>query len=200
MEILSDTNLLKDSLNGIPMKNISDEHFQVNFTTQPAPTNQPERNDQYWPKIYDFKKHGFEIAIKPLNTPFWRFGFRYSKTNDFPPNTEARHRDKNIVDIHICVGDMRKNRKWHNENKVYLQSYHVPHRLNPQLIEEKYKGEEIILITKWNAKNSQVHYELKSDSKIMYQNEFNLGGFNSCIFGGWADFNDYTLATDIKVI
>lgn len=185
---------------GAIKKNILGEHFQHNFITQQAPLSQPERNDYYWPKMYNIKKHDFEVIIKPINTLYWRFGFRYSKTEDFPSNNEPRHINKNIIDIHICVGDMRRNRSWHNDNKVYLQSYHVPHKYNPQLMEDKYNGEEIVFIAKWNAKTSQEYYELQSNGRILYQNEFELNNYNFCIFGAWSDFNNYTLSADIKVI
>lgn len=193
------TDLRKPESSGIPLKNNSDKHVQFNFKTQPAPANQPERNDHYWPEIYDIRKHDFEITIKPVESPYWRFGFRYSKTEDFPPNTEPRHSNKDIVDIHICVGDMRPNRKWHNANKVFLQSYHIPNKPNPRIIEAKYGGEEIKFIARWNPKTSQVYYELTSDGRILYQNVFKMDNFNFCMFGGWSDFNNYVLSTDIGV-
>jgi len=199
MEINSETNVLKDEVNDVFQKNTPDEHFQFSFATQYAPVDRPERNDYYFPKIYDIKKHNFEIAIKPIETPYWRFGFRYSKTDQFPTNTEARHSDSSIVDIHICVGDMRKSKKWHHANKVYLQSYHVLHKPNPRLIDDKYKGEVIILNARWNQKTSKVYYEVKSNGSILYQNDFDLNGFNSCMFGAWSDFNNFILSTDIKV-
>jgi hypothetical protein len=196
----SKTAELVDEPTALSAGNNQDDHFKHSFETQTAPVEHPERNDYYLPKVYDFRKHNFEIIIQPVDTPFWRFGFRYSQSQNFPPNTEARHINKNIADIHLCVGDMRSNRRWHNEKKVYLQSYHVPHKPNPRIIAEKYKGEEITFTTKWNPKTSLLDYELVSNGRILYQNGFKMDGFNSCIFGGWADFNTYKLAADIKVI
>jgi len=201
METENKTTVLETEVIGIPQINNPDEHFQVRLVTQPAPAERPERNDYYFPKKYDIKKHHFEITIKPENTPYWRFGFRYSKTDEFPLNTEPRHAENNdIVDIHICVGDMRSKGRWHHENRVYLQSYNVAQKPNPQLIEASYKGEEITMIAKWNPKTSKVYYELKSNGRILCKNEFDLGSYKSCIFGAWSDFNEYNLSADIKVI
>ena len=201
METFKKTALLQDDAEGIFQKDIASEHFQFSFTTGAAPAEAPERNDYYWPKIYDLKNHHFEIAVTPVNTPYWRFGFRYSKTGKFPSANEVRHADKEIADIHICVGDMGENRKWVHGNKVSLQSYHVKDKFNhPSVIENRYKGEEIIMTASWNEKTSAVHYELKSNGKIIYQNAFELKDFNYCIFGAWSDFNEFALAADIKVI
>jgi len=197
---LREKNLRNDELSNLPHKNTADGLFQFTFINKPPPVNNPERNDDYWPQTFAINKHNFEITIKPINTPYWRFGFRYSKTDTFPPINEARHNNESIVDIHICVGDMRSNRKWHNANRVYLQSYNVLHRHNPRLIEDNYKGEDIILTVKSNSNSSQVYFELRSNVKILYQNEFNLNSYNFCLLGAWSDFNNYTLSTNIKVV
>jgi hypothetical protein len=199
METDNKITVLEAEAAGIPQINNPDEHFKFSFITQPAPVERPERNDYYFPKKYDIKKNHFEITVKPENTPYWRFGFRYSKTGEFPPLTEARHVDSNIVDIHICVGDMKSKGRWHHENRVYLQSYNVAHNPNPQLIEAAYKGEEITMIVKWNEKTSKMYYELKANGRILCKNEFDLGSYSTCIFGAWSDFNDYNLSADIKV-
>jgi len=201
METINKPALLQDESESVFEKNIANEHFQFKFTNRPAPEGFPERNDNCWPKIYDLKKSHFEITIKPENTPYWRFGFRYSKTGKFPHNAEVRHSDISIADIHICVGDMSESRKWVRPNKMYIQSYHVAHKHGtPSLIEDKYKGEEITLISSWNPKTSLVHYQLKCNGKIAYENAFELGSFNYCVFGAWSDCNEYALATDIKVL
>jgi len=178
-----------------------EREFKINFSDKIPPPNRPERNDYLYDKIFDITQSDIEIKINPMPTsPFWRFGIRYSATEDFPHVTEGRYNDKSIVVTEICVGNVENN-VWVGNNKLWLQSYYSGDIKTERadLVTESYRGEEIRLIVK-RRNASQIYFELIINNIVFRQKQFNIRLNKYCQLAAWADYTTFALNTEIKVI
>jgi|SRR6185437_13473778 len=178
---------------------IENEFNNTIFRAQTPPKNRPERNDNFYDRTFKLKETDFKITIRPTNTPFWRFGFRYSDVDDFPAITEARHNDKRTDVIHLNVGDM-VNGKWQGGHEVMLSYYKHEKLINMWQIFNNYSGGLITFTVESNSNGSEVYFEFIRQNDIL-RIPFDLSKFNFCQLAAWSDYNNnFILATDIKVI
>ncbi len=181
--------------------------FHYSFVNQTPPdSNYPECNDHIIEDVFELKKGiRFEISIEPLNTQYWRFGFRLSQTKEFPQISKWRHID-GYPFIHLSKGHIDiKNGDGHDDSPipnldltVYSGSNHIIGY--PEKIVSGYSNEKITF------------YLYKDDEniiycKVRYGDHINsaepISAFPDFMFtkiSAWADRRDFTIGTKIKVL
>jgi hypothetical protein len=173
------------------------------FQAQPPPANFPSRNDHFFEEMFDFKKTEFEITVKPLDTKYWRFGFRFSKTSDFPFIAEDRHFNKSIVDIHLSVGDVIDGGSmvWAHENQLTLTVYHTTPVENKVNSLHNYTQTPVNIHLSSNLEGSVVIFNADTDNVLVATSIFDLREFNYCKIFAWADAIPFKIEAiiDLKI-
>jgi hypothetical protein len=173
------------------------------FRDQVPPKNQPDRNDHFFERTFEFKKSNFEIIITPGATKFWRFGFKFSQSEKFPFIGEDRHADDLTADVHITVGDLEilnNDRKWTRPNQLGLAVYRA------ELVKDEfnginnYEGQPITLSVRPNDDGSHTEFEIKLNNKIIGRKVLNLSKYNFSRIHAWCDYGQFQLDTEIKVV
>lgn len=163
-----------------------------------------DRNEDILDRIFETSKCNFEIKITPGKVKFWRFGFRFSRNEQFPSIGQPRHPDDgNIIDIHICVGDMPYPQQWTNPTMMYLTHYLGGN--NSLLLKNEftsvndYGGEQVQLKVTSNDDASEVSFEVFTDNEFEGKRVYNLKGYEYCQLLAWSDYNIFTLNTEIRI-
>jgi hypothetical protein len=190
--------------------------FDNNFIfiqQKPININFPDYNDHIYPNtekpgIFDLIEdyNSLKITIDPLKTPFWRFGFRFSISQDFPLICDNQEHDRHIFNypfIHVGTGYRDINREWHADNKLTLAYYKAQKKDNSDLTFEElfadYNNEKIILQFNYDDKDTLQFFVKRGiiTSKVV---KF-TGNFNKYRYyniSAWYDANDFRIATKIK--
>ena len=180
------------------------ENFKTTFTQQPAPKSNPDRNDNFYDRIFHLHKCNFQIKIKPVKSAYWRFGFQFSEDTTFPPINESRHSNGKIGDIHICVGDAEavpnnNTLRWINPNRLYLTEYHVQIEKDDFKSSEDYKTDSEVVLTISSQNESEFYISIMVNDKIIGSRIYNLSKFQYCKIAAWSDHNNFQLDTEIAI-
>jgi len=197
------------SLSGLHLINLDFEEFRKEyiennikfpFTSQVAPRDFPERNDHFFGETYIFKQFDFTIQIKPINTPFWRFGFKFSKNTEFPALTEGRHGNENYGDIHLSIGEIiDSDRMWGLPNQLSLNHYHIEQADKNILLLSNYLGEEVTFSMQTNETGAVTTFQTYISGKLKDERIFDISKYSFCRLFAWSEYNNFKLDTTMKV-
>lgn len=173
-----------------------DNDIIFHFENQVPPLNYPERNDHYIERFFDFKKTDFEIQINPIETKFWRLGFKFSSNEFFSTLNSPRHSNEN-ADVHINVGYLGTN-KWMQSGKLDLMVY------NAQTVSEEntfkeYLGQPVTLKVKTNNITNLTDFEVFIDEQLFLKKIIDLNKYNFCQLSAWCDYYIFKLKVKIKL-
>ncbi len=173
-----------------------EENFD--FFAYSAPIGYPNRNDHFYEKeIFDFHKIDFAIDILPENnTKFWRFGFTFSKNNEFPPLKGKRNNVSGYDDILICIDD--ESTASDDLNSIKLGKYPVEKRIAKLPRYENYDNTLVTIF--FTTKNSISEISVIHNSSEIISASFDLSEYKKCRISAWADHHSkFKLNAKIKV-
>jgi hypothetical protein len=199
----SDFNALDTGLDLFVQRQVV-RQFTHNFNSQIAPPSHPERNDDEYPELIDFRKYDVHVKIIPDQTDYWRFGLRLLPDQSRPPRNKGRHSDKGIGDIDICVGEAHKNHRgryeWSNPDQLDLSFHNInplnsgsPTRLRYQ--PDPIAVEFIFDHANENAKVTVIH----SRTNERIERLFDLRHYKCVLLAAWCDDREFHLATTITL-
>ncbi len=175
---------------------------KVSFRDQTPPRSNPDRNDHFFDKIFEFKKCTFKIGLLAANSQYWRFGFQFSESYDFPPITSGRHGDNRYASIQIAVGELTEIkgvRHWHRDNLLYFESYQLGDNNVDSKVLGEYEGQSLLINWSSNPTGSEAYFEIMMQGMIIKTKVFNLSRFNYCRIYAWCDYHEFELEADIMV-
>ena len=188
---------LKDFYNGYDT--ITDRPYS--FQNKPN-SKYPKINDDIYPDTLSLNSGDrFEIALDPLQTSYWRFGFRLSRTREFPKLGDSRH----IPDfpfIHLNKGIIEDGGVGKDATPPLLSVavYSGNDLLTDQPVIVNYDNKPVNFILEKDEKG-MIHYEV--DNKTKNVNNIVIDQFKDYSFtqiSAWADERVFVLATRIKIL
>lgn len=143
----------------------------------------------------------FEITVDPLQTPYWRFGFRLSRTREFPRLGDSRH----IPDypfIHLNKGFILDGGEGKDATPPQLSVavYSGNELLTDQPIIVNYGNEPVSFSIEKDEKGT-IHCEV--DKKTNNVNNVVIDQFKDYSFAqisAWADERVFVLATRVRIL
>lgn len=181
--------------------------FKSNFTFQQQLTvaNDPNSNDHILDTPFEFSNVVLDVSIIPINTPFWRFGFKFSKDGQFPSKESGRHNSSN-PDIHLSIGNPENlpdgKLKWKHDNSLVITEYNVKPLENKFEGSNTYKGEPVR--GRFSLKDKDVpniwKFEVFVNGQSVGYRLYDLAGYSHTRLSAWSDQNNFELATTIKLL
>ncbi|MGN6645683.1 MAG: KAP family P-loop NTPase fold protein [Cytophaga sp.] len=168
-------------------ENINSEKFNPVYLVNQEVFQRAERNDHFFREIFTIKQNQ-HITIIP-ESPYWRFGFMYSKSEDFPTKNEDRHLADYPV-IHIGVGDFDSNNKWINPKKLYYRNYNEKVETGLEILNYHYAGKPIDIRIDWNIVGFS--FTINIDESI-YSYNIPHRGFKYYKIFAWCDYEPFTI-------
>ena len=179
------------------------------FCQQPPPNpNFQDYNDHIYPnnekpQVFDLRVcNAVKILITPLETEYWRLGFRFSETNTFPlimNNAEYHRHLPAFPYINLATGNPKgeTSGEWFNEKNLYLDDYTVN---DSKLIFQDYLNERLIFQFDFDERDKKIIFTIKradKEEKIVPQNWNSRLQFFT--IAAWCDNRDYKIMTKIKI-
>jgi hypothetical protein len=168
----------------------------------PLDVNHPDCNDSTLPDIFELRKGiFFQITLEPINTPYWRFGFRLSRNSEFPPVIQSRHID-DYPYIHLTKGqiDIEGNGTDDSPPNLDLGVYSGTKQEDVDRLLQNYQNNKITLYLYYNnetitIKVSDGSSPMASAKPITLFNEYKYMRISA-----WSDRRKYIISTRIKVL
>lgn len=171
------------------------------FTTQRNDHGDSERNDHFYPEIFDLRttRH-FQIEIHPVDTKYWRLGFSFLKRAEMPNLKGGRHYDTERVDIHLSVGELIDGR-WALKNQIELNHYHINPDVSDFARNTKYSsdGPLVLMLSHNDITGTIWTIEIAYKSSTLGSRRYNLKGFEYFVVSAWADNNEFELDTRLRL-
>jgi predicted KAP-like P-loop ATPase len=178
--------------------------FPYSFNNQvPLDLNHPECNDHICNDIFELKKGSFfEISIEPINTPYWRFGFRLSRTKEFPPVTISRHVDNYPV-IHLSKGQIDIHGDGSDDSPLPNLDLSVYSGAKHEYVEgaiPDYQNGKVTIYLLWNSENV-IHIKVSDGNSKKSVKPISLfSDFHYAKISAWADRRTFNISSRIKVL
>ncbi|MDP4147783.1 MAG: P-loop NTPase fold protein [Bacteroidota bacterium] len=173
------------------------------FTDQTPPdANHPDCNDATLPDIFELKKGlFFQITLEPINTPYWRFGFRLSRNSEFPPVIQSRHID-DYPYIHLTKGqiDIEGNGTDDSPPTLDLGVYSGTTQEYVDRLLHNYQNNKIILYFYYNNETISIKVSDGSSSMASAKPITLFNDYKYLRISAWSDRRKFIISTRIKVL
>lgn len=166
----TDLKLVKDDLLHRQVSNF-------NFRNQTPPVNSPRIDDHFYDRIIDLTKVNLEIRVKAKLGGHWRFGVRFSKTENLPSRDERHPVLYPLIHLQKEANSDRISITYYDENKKVSE---FPTRIS------EYKNEELVLKIYTNGDEKLLEI-LDNLRRPIIDNPISVGNQNYCWIFAWAD-------------
>jgi KAP family P-loop domain len=178
------------------------KNIQFTFKSQPLLSEDPNNNDHIFEKVFELTNNPFEIVLTPINSPFWRFGFKFSQQANLPRRQIGRHDDKTYLDVVICVGqpnDINGQYNWKRSNRIELSEHNIKPISDSFSVYNSYNGETLkITLSPLNKSLSQYSLELFINEKSIGSRNYHLEGIKYLTLAAWCDQHDFRIDANIN--
>lgn len=158
------------------------------FHTQPTPSNKPRLDDHFYEKPIDLTKNNLEVKFRAKLDGHWRFGLRFSNSNNTPSKDE-RH------PVYSPLIHLQKEEESNSISGTLYDQVNQSHHFATSITE--YRNEELILKVHTNGNMTQVDI-FDSSYKRIIDSSIQMEQQNFCWIFAWADgINLFKFETEI---
>ncbi|HMU47868.1 MAG TPA: hypothetical protein PKC72_15965 [Chitinophagaceae bacterium] len=153
--------------------------FSFVLKNQPANSEHPDKDDHYYPQVFNLNKNGYDIRFWTKTPPeHWRFGVQFSMDGSFPAR-ETRHLNTHPV-FHL---EKNKDAADHLHYSYYATDFED---LGKPSTLQNYHGEPLT-IRVYTENGETIVETFDQENRTILQKPINVNGFKYFKVFAWAD-------------